>query len=126
MTLNKPWLTEKSKYIETINGVDCLYEENLMNATKLYFLYGFNMGSCGESIVRGDLDSSRIRSHELLRASINEIYNMIRLCLPYHCLDDNVDNWNGFNNCSDETKAEILMVMMDNKITLGWVNKNNK
>ena len=82
-------------------------DQSMIDAFKLYFLWGIGPGSCSTCLLQGDYEAAYARAHPMIKD--NEIWadhiSFVETYLPECCRGKNFDTWGGYFCAIDEDDA---------------------
>lgn len=129
MSVQASW----EKDFEEKYGFEHIFEENMIQAIKVYFQFGLEPGSCTTCILRGELEEARARAHpHLLRCEFNSavtnierLYHTIRELLGEMVLEYSLDpnhgyKFPGINNIPEHEQA---MIFLESPLLQYWMKE---
>ena len=90
--------------LDNVNTGMHLVDNNIIDAVKLWFVFGISPGSCTTLLLRGDYEEANTHAHVSIKEDNiweSHIFLMEHY-IPPSCRGDNVDSWTGLLPYTDE------------------------
>jgi hypothetical protein len=103
-------------------------DQNIVDAVKNYFRYGWEPGSCTTLMLRGKYDEARTHAHPHIKNDVAwaDHVKFIETCVPLCCRGENVSTWQGYikERREDPSFASLMrLTVADDHFVSEWARR---